>query len=258
MSRRLPALDGLIDPNAIAGEEPGPFNEYSCQFNGSDETINFGPSAYAYALSQPLSFSFWMKCTGQGGDFAILGKYRDGYNDDGYAVFKDSNERLSFQISVNYYPTLRVRTNNNVVTLNTWQHWTVTRQGNNSPAGVKVYRNAVELTLNTIEDEGPTEMLSAADFCIGSGDGTDRFYQGLLDEVAIWEKVLTQAEVTELYNGGVVGDLNSHSAVSSLKGWFRMGDGTTPPIMTDSAVNGYNYLGVLENIDSSNFVTDVP
>jgi hypothetical protein len=259
MSRRIPQLDGLIDPNVESGEPPGPFNEFSCEFNGTDETVNFGSTAFNYQYTQPLSFGFWMKCTGGGGPMAILSKYKFNYNQDGWAILKDSNERLSFLISQGWYPESRARTNNNQVTLNTWEHWVITRPGTNDPDDVKFYKNATLLTTNNIDDSGPTDMLSSADFCIGSGNALEDYFSGFLDEITIWEKELSQAEVTELYNGGVAWDINTHSAaLTSLKGWYRCGDNETYPSFVDAATNGYGYGGFMVNMGSSNFSTDVP
>lgn len=258
--RRYPTVGGLIDPNAETGVPPGPFNEYSILLNGSNQCVRFfGGTPFEYGLSQPLSFGFWMKCTGGGGNQAILSKFRNGYNNDGYAIIKDAQERVVFQISDNYYPEMRVRTANNQVTLNTWQHWVVTRQGNSNPAGVSIYRNGVSLTLTQVDDEGPTDMNTTSDFCIGSGHQLDYFYSGYLDEVSIWEKELSASEVTELYNSGVPFDLNSHSqAPTYLKGWYRCGDGDSSPYLTDKSDSGYGYIGVMVGSPTPVFSTDVP
>lgn len=260
MSRRIPNIDGLIDPNVENGEPPGPFNEFSCQFNGTDETVNFGTVAFDYQITQPLSFGFWMKCTnGGGGDQAILSKYKFNFNQDGWAIIKDQQERMVFLISQGWWPVSRARTNNNQVTLNTWQHWVITRPGNDDPANVKFYRDGVLLTTNAVDDSGPTDMLSSAEFCIGSGNNLEDYFEGFLDEITIWEKELTQTEVDELYNSGVVWDINNHSqALNNLKGWYRCGDNESYPSFIDASTNGYNYSGFMTNMGPSNFSTDVP
>ena len=50
-----------------------------------------------------------------------------------------------------------------------------------------------------------------------SGNNTETKFNG----VSIWDKVLTAAEVTELYNAGVPGDLTSHTAATNLKGFWN-------------------------------------
>jgi len=55
----------------------------------------------------------------------------------------------------------------------------------------------------------------------GFAPGANQTFRGKLDEVSIWTKALTDADVTVIYNGGTPGDL---SLSSSLLSWWRMGD----------------------------------
>ena len=67
------------------------------------------------------------------------------------------------------------------------------------------------------------------DFLIGSEHAwtppaTDHYWSGNIDEVAYWNKYLTDADITAIYNSGTPGDLSSHASVANLKAWWRMGD----------------------------------
>ena len=66
----------------------------------------------------------------------------------------------------------------------------------------------------------------------GFNPGSNQTFRGKLDEVSIWSKALSDADVTDIYNGGTPGDL---SLSSSLKSWWRMGDnnGGTGTTVTD-------------------------
>lgn len=56
---------------------------------------------------------------------------------------------------------------------------------------------------------------------IGSrGDATSAYSDGLVDEVALYNRALSDADVTTLYNGGVASTPSSTDLVS----WWRMGD----------------------------------
>jgi len=50
-----------------------------------------------------------------------------------------------------------------------------------------------------------------------SGNNDETKYNG----VSIWDRVLTAAEVVEIYNNGVPGDLTGHSAASDLTGFWN-------------------------------------
>ena len=45
-------------------------------------------------------------------------------------------------------------------------------------------------------------------------------FDGLMDEVALWDSALTSSNVTAMYNSGVPNNLSSLSPVN----WWRMGD----------------------------------
>ena len=61
--------------------------------------------------------------------------------------------------------------------------------------------------------------------------GHHAYYDGLLDEVAIWNDTLSDADITSIYNSGAPNDLTDPSSydtdrTSNLIGWWRNGDGT--------------------------------
>jgi hypothetical protein len=103
---------------------------------------------------------------------------------------------------------------------NNWQHWVIT----NGPGGVDFYINgnyAGGIT-NPISGTG----VAGKNFFIGAcSDSTGmmpfqdaylKFWNGILDDIGIWNRVLTQQEISGLYNGGQVGlnDVASHERLS--------------------------------------------
>lgn len=65
----------------------------------------------------------------------------------------------------------------------------------------------------------------------GGSAGAKAFYNGLLDEVAIWNASLSDADITSIYNSGVPNDLREADSydtdrTSNLIGYWRNGDGT--------------------------------
>ena len=78
------------------------------------------------------------------------------------------------------------------------------------------------------------------------------YWDGSIDEVAIFESELSAAQVVAIYNGGVPADLNSLSPDA----WWRMGDGDTYPTLQDSSAN--NVTGTMINMTSTDIVTETP
>ncbi|MBI3033990.1 LamG domain-containing protein, partial [Candidatus Woesearchaeota archaeon] len=86
---------------------------------------------------------------------------------------------------------------NSVIQNNTWYHVTVTVD-NNSSGKVRFY-------LNGVLDGTQTSALSAANafnLFIGSTTGTSEFFNGTIDEVQLWNRVLNETEINASFNAG--------------------------------------------------------
>ena len=94
-------------------------------------------------------------------------------------------------------------------------------------------------------------------------DAPSSFFCGQITEFSMWNKALSTVEVLEMYDGtsltdGKATDLSKHSAASSLKCWYRMGDhidddGTH---MEDASGNGNH--GSVGTGSCSSITKDVP
>jgi hypothetical protein len=68
----------------------------------------------------------------------------------------------------------------------------------------------------------------------GAGNSAETKYDGL----TIWNKKLTGAEVSELYNSGTPMNAEDHSAVTNLKGYWRFDVDGTASVGEDMTING--------------------
>jgi len=94
----------------------------------------------------------------------------------------------------------------------------------------------------------------------GFNPGSNQTFRGKLDEVSIWSKALSDADVSDLYNSGTPTDI---SLSASLLSWWRMGDndGGTGTTVTDvqGVGNASAYEGTTPGWSAtSGFDTDVP
>ena len=137
-----------------------------------------------------------------------------------------------------------------------WVHVVTTYDGSATTAGFAVYYNGVSQTLSS----GTTGVyngmqLTASNLDIGSG-GTNSM-QGQLDEVSIFDSVLSQADATELYNLGNPSDVITSTPNANLIGWWRMGDGATFPTIPDASTNSND--GTMDaGMSQANFEEFVP
>lgn len=89
--------------------------------------------------------------------------------------------------------------------LGIWHHITIVYNGAlvGGTNKARIYLNGALITGNTEAGTIPSALTSAnADFMTGLLEGTTSFLDGKTDEIGLWSRALTQAEVTELYNTG--------------------------------------------------------
>jgi len=112
---------------------------------------------------------------------------------------------------------------------------TVTRGTTNSAASsnLNAYWNATSLGVGFYASGGGTgtpNMGNSTDKQITLGSSSWNFLQSgnntetKFNGVTVWDKKLTSAEVTELYNSGTPMDVSTHSAYANCTGWWNFED----------------------------------
>lgn len=87
---------------------------------------------------------------------------------------------------------------------NTWHHIIITYTGTSNMNDVKIYVDGVLDIFSIIGDNTLTGSILNTNGCtIGSRNGVDLFFVGLIDEVVIYNKELTQSDVDYRYNDGI-------------------------------------------------------
>jgi len=79
-----------------------------------------------------------------------------------------------------------------------WQHLVVTYDGSSKAAGVRVYVDGAPVEITAAFDTLSGAIDPHPAMQIGAAEGTDRF-EGQIDDVRLYERVLTPAEVQSLY-----------------------------------------------------------
>lgn len=156
-----------------------------------------------------LSFSFWIKhesfYTSLGGGMSILSK--DDSNQRQYTVSTRNNdgsgEARKIRFSVFSSLTTNARDEYETTTqisVDTWYHVVFTFNGASTGIiylnGTSDYSQITSTFSGSIQD-------GTSRFELGSGGwGGQTYFDGIIDEVGIWSRDLTSAEVTQLYNSG--------------------------------------------------------
>jgi hypothetical protein len=173
-------------------------------FSGTDEYANRGDTdTFDLSPTDDKSISFWIKATSSGGD--IFSKVDTaGANGWNITWFGTPARSISFYMK-DGSGNRRWVVSDDVCDDDTWTHVVVTHNGTtNAAAGVKIYINGTESSAYTIWDDdtlGTTANARALTIA-ARNSGASSFFTGKLDEIMIFDKVLSTAEVEFIYRNG--------------------------------------------------------
>jgi hypothetical protein len=206
------------------------------------DNLSFGDSV----TDSAFTISAWVNMT-DATTFRIVSKL-DGTNFE-YALFTTSTDLLYFYIYDANSLNRRGRYSTNAVTSyeNQWIHICATydgQGGNTAYNGMKVYLNGVRYDNTNLSVNSYTAMHNTnAPLEIGKYISTNA--NGLIDEVAVFNRELSQSQINQLYTN------KNASRMYPVSYWRFEGTGTTA---TDSGSGGNN--GTLTN--GATRSTDVP
>lgn len=124
-----------------------------------------------------------------------------------YLFYIDVNGRvyLKVQSSTGVYGTYTGRiTGVGSIAVGNWYNVVATYDGSNARAGIAIYINGIRADMDNDGQEtvvGTTNTTGALTISYEAPNGGN-YFDGIIDQVGIWNRVLTTGEVTELYNSG--------------------------------------------------------
>jgi hypothetical protein len=144
--------------------------------------------------------SFWYNPSVVGVEKYLISNYNSNTaggnaNGTGFIVAIQTNNTIGIAIYNTGFTTLYSTA---TLSVNTWHHVVITRK---SATGTKVYVNGTLSNSNT-STKDPIYPQATYQSSIGQSPGFGGFVNGKMDSISIWNKELTQSEITELYNSG--------------------------------------------------------
>ena len=232
---------------------------YSSKVDGISEFLE-APSNAAW-MTNDRSVSLWLKATDTGSNQFVVNKHNSSY--PGWRIYADTSSRIRFEIyeTSTIYKLYRIDPSQNPID-GTWKHlaWTF----NSATGEFRVYLNGSYVIGGGVLQKGRDDTMTAINdnpdwpLTVGASyNGTSHttHIDGNFDELALWNTVLSDADITDIYNLGTPKSLLQESYSPGLVSWWRMGDGDTAPNVTDS-MNVATL--VMNNMDQTNFVEDTP
>ncbi len=190
----------------LAVTAAGIANNYSMAFDGSNDYIDTGD----IDITGTKTISFWINApSGDNGGIFTMGS-------------ASSTERISIALWGSNINAMFNATNKNradfTILDNTWYHVVIVKSTNSID---HIYINGVSQTIdNTTSWSGAVPVASFI------GVYSSLYFEGKLDEFAIWNTALTSTQIQSIYDAkgtNLTKDLSTIEP-SNLKYWNRMGD----------------------------------
>lgn len=218
-----------------------------------------------YILEDTFTLSLWFKYVtpaSTNGEMVIFGNgTADNY---GISYNPDSGILYGVVFTTDKFKVFKFTNGPGELQDGQWFHLVFSYDSSNGTA--TGYLNGLQKVTGQIVSASYLLQKNTVDIGIGaSASGVGAPFNGCIDEVSYFDKVLSMSEIYELYNFGTPNDLSQHSAAVNLQGWWTMGDDPadnfnsqfgSSPVLTDKSSNSADGEGV--NTLPTNKVTDVP
>jgi hypothetical protein len=208
-------------------------NSKSLNFDGTNDRLDCGTdTSINFEKDEAFSISLWAKFVSTPTNDAIFSNFNTAAGFTGMEFYiSSSGSTLTFRFLATSGGFLRVGSGANLAT-GVWTNLICTFDGSADAAGATIYKNGAALSMSG-SGAVAGSIQTGGNMTIPARMNGTSLTNGNFDEVCFWDKELSAAEVSELYNNGVPTNLATHSAAANRVTWYRMGDGDTYPTITD-------------------------
>ena len=218
-------------------------NEHSVDFDGVDDCI---VTDGADTVAQPTTYSFWCK-TSETGRNSVFGHGQDNY---GSFSLNETNMPLLWLNNTKY----RYWTNIPQQDDGEWHHW-VLYADTNTITNSKLYCDGVLQTAGSTSDTTTTSPYTTSLIIGGTREAGSNFFNGKIDEFAVYDRELTQAEITRMYNTYYSPNRVANGNFAQI-GNEEVTNGDFSQIGNEEVTNGdFSQIGS-EQVTNGDFATD--
>ena len=206
-------------------------NKYSIDFDGVDDVI---VTDGADTVAQPTTYAFWCK-TSQTTQNFVFGHGQLSY---GAFVLNHGGAQPLLWLNNQYY---RYWTDIPAQDDGEWHHWVV-YSDTNDITNSKLYCDGVLQTVHNTVTTGNTSAYTESLSIGGSKASGGNYFEGKIDEFAVYDRELTQDEITRMYN--------------TYYSPNRVANGNFSQIGNEEVTNGdFSQIGS-EQVTNGDFATD--
>ena len=199
-------------------------------FDGSNDYVDLPDFTTTHDFSQGFTFTAWVKWDAFTGNARVfeIGNGSDNVNNSIILRTDASSGTLIFQCASGTTNS-EIKTDAAVVTADTWHHVAATIS---STGDATIYIDGAAVKSGSISI--PQNVTRANNWLGKSAWSVDNYFKGTMDEVSIWHKALTQAEIEAIKQTSPTG--NEDKLVAYYN--FNQTTGTTLTDATTNAKNG--------------------
>lgn len=211
------ALDGETKRSTFrdgsASFVPGKIG-WAADFDGN-RFVDAGDVA-GFGFYDKFTLAAWINPKGDG---TILSRMSETDREDGYHL-RIEKGKLQINFVKRWLDDALRLESARPIPLNRWQHILVTYDGSRVATGVKLYIDGQEAKLAVLLDELNQSFESKEPFRIGAGGGPEHRFRGSIDDVRIYNDVLTADEAAIVANTDAIRDIaraNQRTPAQALK-----------------------------------------
>ena len=170
--------------------------------SSSSNYVGFGTSDFNFERTDPFSYSYWFNPESDGVTECHIGKAEASGVFRGWSVFRLTSNVL--RVTYRSTTSNAIRKDSSAILASSGiRHIVVTYDGSSDASGINIYIDGTLSSMTTQQDNLSTTMqTSGINFSIGSRNNTGNYTDGIIDEVAIWDRELDSTDVSALYNSG--------------------------------------------------------
>lgn len=217
---------------------PWSTNTYSLDFDGTNDYLAIGSNS-KLEFTGSFSLSAWVKPDLNKTQY-VIDTSTSGATGNGYMLRCNSDGTVRFWS----YSANTSLDSNATVSTSSWNHLAIVKDGSD----LRLYINAGTPATRTDSGFNTSDTINLR---IGGSNLLGGYFDGLIDEVSMYNYALTGSGINSIYNSGSPGDLTSFTPVAH----WRMGDnnGGTGSTVTDVSSTG----GANATINGATFSTTV-
>lgn len=241
----------LLSPFVLSAQSICQPNTYSLEFDGFSAYVDV-PNGSALAANSTLTVEAWINPASFGATSAqnsIFCKHGWSFGEGGYVLRCGGNGVVSFNIAgldAGGNPTswIEVASQANVIPLNSWTHVAGTFNGDT----LNLYVNGLLSAQTPFQGSITGSSLYSPKIGRLSDSFGGRYFSGLIDEVRVWNRDLSAAEINDRMNRHL-----NPAAETGLVGYWRFNDGPGATTTTDFSFSAGNAA-----VAGASFLTSVP